>query len=172
MRPAGRALRHHRVMPCTLDIEASGFGPGSYPIEIGFVRDDGHSWCTLVRPQPHWTHWDTEAAGLHGITRGALLSHGRPADLVARTLNEALAGETVYCDGWAHDYPWLAMLFDAAEQVPAFRLEAAARLVSGDALGRLDDERRRARAALGVARHRASTDARVLREALLALLAA
>jgi hypothetical protein len=156
-------------MPCTLDIEASGFGPGSYPIEVGFVRDDGHSWCTLIRPEPGWSHWDVEAAGLHGITRAALIAHGRPAAVVAHALNEALAGATVYCDGWAHDYPWLATLFDAAALVPAFRLEAAACLVPGDALGRLDEARRRARAALGVARHRASSDARVLREALLAL---
>jgi hypothetical protein len=35
---------------CVLDIEASGFGRHSYPIEIGYARDDGHAWCSLVRP--------------------------------------------------------------------------------------------------------------------------
>jgi hypothetical protein len=105
-------------------------------------------------------HADPARAGLVALGRRG----GRPARHHARR-----AGATVYCDGWAHDYPWLATLFDAAALVPAFRLEAAACLVPGDALGRLDEARRRARAALGVARHRASSDARVLREALLAL---
>ncbi|MFO1249855.1 MAG: hypothetical protein U1E77_01620 [Inhella sp.] len=34
-----------------------------------------------------------------------------------------MAGQTVYCDGWAQDYPWLARLFEAAEAAPAFKLE-------------------------------------------------
>ena len=153
-------------MPSTLDIEASGFGRQSYPIEIGFVRDDGHSWCTLIRPEPDWRHWDPDAARLHGIRRETLERHGRPVRLVANTLNEALAGQTVYCDGWAHDYPWLGVLFDAAGVNPAFRLESAAALLADDALGRLDAARRLARRQLGGTRHRASVDARVLREAL------
>lgn len=156
-------------MPSTIDIEASGFGRHGYPIEIGFVRADGHSWCTLIQPQPHWTHWDAGAEQLHGIARATLLRHGRPVDEVARALNFALAGLTVYCDGWAHDYPWLAALFDAAGQVPAFRLEAAAAWLDGVALHRLDDARRQAQAALGLQRHRASADARVLQQALRAL---
>jgi hypothetical protein len=124
-------------MPCTLDIEASGFGPGSYPIEVGFVRDDGHSWCTLIRPEPGWTHWDGAAAALHGITRATLDAHGRPAAAVARALNEALAGTTVYCDGWAHDYAWLATLFDAARLRPSFRLENLRALLQGKLPGML-----------------------------------
>ena len=39
---------HHR---CVIDIEASGFfGRLGYPIEVGFVRDDGQAWCSLVQP--------------------------------------------------------------------------------------------------------------------------
>jgi len=159
-------------MPCTLDIEASGFGRDSYPIEIGYVRDDGVSWCTLVRPEPGWTHWDPGAADLHGISRDTLLRHGRPVAVVARALNEALAGTTVYCDGWAHDYPWLSALFDAAGTVPRFRLESAVALLPYQSLDRLDAARRHARAELGGQRHRASSDARALREALLSLQAA
>ncbi|MDH4052370.1 MAG: hypothetical protein OEU93_12420 [Rubrivivax sp.] len=158
-------------MPCTLDIEASGFGRDSYPIEVGFVRDDGFSLCTLIRPQPDWTHWDASAAGLHGISRDTLQRHGRPVAEVARALNEALAGCTVYCDGWAHDYPWLGRLFDAADAVPAFRLESAACLLPGGALDALGAACLRARAELGVQRHRASVDARVLQRALRSLVA-
>ena len=60
---------------------------------------------------------------LHGITRETALRHGRPAAEVARELNRRLRGRTVYSDGWAHDYAWLNRLFDAADSMPAFRLD-------------------------------------------------
>ncbi|MFO1249856.1 MAG: hypothetical protein U1E77_01625 [Inhella sp.] len=39
-------------LPAFIDIEASGFGRGSYPIEVGFVDRDGQLFCTLVQPRP------------------------------------------------------------------------------------------------------------------------
>ncbi len=151
-------------MYCTLDIEASGFGHHGYPIEVGCVREDGESWCTLIRPEPGWTHWDDAAGRLHGITRQALQAHGRDPLSVCRRLNEMLDGRTVYCDGWAHDYPWLARLYDAADLVPSFRLETVQRLLDDASRARLDPALQRLRATLG--RHRASADARVLQQAL------
>ena len=47
--------------PTVLDVEASGFGRNSYPIEIGFVLPNGHAYCSLVKPEAHWTHWDVQA---------------------------------------------------------------------------------------------------------------
>ena len=107
---------------CVIDIEASGFGARSYPIEVGYVRPDGRAFCTLVRPRRHWTHWDAAAERVHGIARETLLRHGREVDEVAQRLNDDLAGLTVYCDGWAHDYPWLAALYEEAGLGPSFRL--------------------------------------------------
>jgi hypothetical protein len=157
-------------MLCTLDIEASGFGRNSYPIEVGYVRDDGSAWCSLVQPEPGWTHWDRDAADVHGITREALLRHGRPAREVARVLNDALAGRTVYCDGWAHDYAWLGALFDAAGQSPHFHLESVQALLDDRLRLALDPALQRTRASCGLQRHRASSDARVLQLALQAVL--
>jgi hypothetical protein len=151
---------------CVIDIEASGFGRGSYPIEVGWVLADGSARCCLVQPAAHWTHWDPEAERVHGIARPTLLQHGRPVRAVAEQLNADLAGFTAYCDGWAHDYPWLAALFDEAELAPAFRLEAAARLLDASALDRLGGAREQARREMGVQRHRASNDARALQRAL------
>ena len=155
-------------MHSTLDIEASGFGHHGYPIEVGFVRDDGLAWCTLIRPEPGWTHWDDEAARLHGISRSALIQHGREPAQVCRKLNDALAGRIVYCDGWGHDYPWLAQLYDAADMLPSFRLESVQTLLDDRARPRLDPALQILRA--GVGRHRASSDARVLQQALAAAL--
>jgi hypothetical protein len=153
-------------LPCVMDIEASGFGPGSYPIEVGWALPDGRTRCTLVRPPPHWTHWDTRAEQVHHIERSALLRAGRPATEVAAMLNADLAGCTVYCDGWAHDFTWLGALFEEAGGVPAFRLESVHRLLQAERLPELDEAQRRARSTLGLHRHRASADARALQHAL------
>jgi DNA polymerase III epsilon subunit-like protein len=151
---------------CVLDIEASGFGRNSYPIEIGWVLPDGRACCTLVRPAPHWTHWDESAAALHGISREKLLRHGRAPAEVAQALNRDLAGRTVYCDGWAHDYTWLGALFEVAGSVPQFRLETINRLLDDAQLARLGAARSGAMAELGLQRHRASNDARALQRAM------
>ena len=154
------------VQRCVIDIEASGFGRRSYPIEIGYVRDDGQAWCSLVRPADDWKHWDKQAERVHGIARPSLLQHGRPVAEVARRLNDDLAGRTVYCDGWAHDYTWLGLLFEEAGLVPRFKLESVNHLLDDARLARLDAERQRAFGALGIRRHRASSDARALQWAL------
>ena len=149
-----------------IDIEASGFGSHSYPIEVGYVREDGQVWCTLIQPALDWLHWDADAERVHGIPRAALLEHGRSALEVARRLNDELGGRTVYCDGWAHDYAWLARLFETAGLVPRFHLESVNKLLDDDRLARLDTLRADGFDALGIARHRASSDARALQWAL------
>ena len=117
-------------IPAVLDMEASGFGKASYPVEIGYALPDGRSYCTLIQPTHDWTHWDTAAEALHGISRDSLLRHGRPVADVARHLNDQLRGQTLYCDGWAHDYAWLAALFDAAGLHQAFKLDSLRALLS------------------------------------------
>ncbi|HEY1131198.1 MAG TPA: hypothetical protein VGF12_17455 [Roseateles sp.] len=153
-------------LPPILDIEASGLGRGSYPIEVGFVAADGGLFCGLVLPEPDWQHWDPAAEALHGISRELLLRHGRPAAWIAEQLNERLAGQTVYCDGWGQDYPWLARLFDAAGRRQGFKLDDLRRLLSEAEAQRwrgvTDAVRRREQ----LTRHRASSDARVLQLAL------
>lgn len=156
----------HPVRRCVIDLEATGFGRSSHPIEVGFVRDDGLAWCSLILPADGWAHWDEQAEQLHGITRDILLRHGRPVQEVASCLNRHLAGRTVYCDGWAHDYTWLNLLFDSAALVPRFKLESVTALLDEARLARLDAERQQAFASLGINRHRASSDARALQRAL------
>lgn len=153
-----------------IDIEASGFGRHGYPIEIGYVLPDGRAWCTLVRPAPSWTHWDAQAEHVHGITPAMLQTHGRPTAEVATRLNADLSGLVVYCDGWAHDYTWLNALYEEAGLRPAFRLESVVRLLDDETLGRLPQAQQAARHHLGGERHRASSDARALQQALRSVL--
>ncbi|GAA0740296.1 hypothetical protein LRH25_24755 [Ideonella azotifigens] len=153
-------------LPCVIDVEASGFGRGSYPIEVGFVLPDGESVCTLVQPAPHWQHWDGAAEHLHGITRDVLARHGKPPREVAELLNSRLRGATIYCDSWAHDYAWLAILFDEAGLTPSFKLRHLHELLDDQAAAHWDGACAEVRNSLQLQRHRASTDARVLQLAL------
>lgn len=155
--------------PTVIDIEASGFGRGSYPIEVGYVLPDGRCYCTLIRPEPEWEHWDGEAERLHGITRALLHDHGRAAVDVAHHLNHVLAGQTVYTDGWNNDYTWLAVLYDAAQCQPSFRLENLRQLLDENEAGRWHDTKRDVEHDQVTQRHRASSDARVLQYTLLRL---
>lgn len=157
-------------LPAFIDIEASGFGRGSYPIEVGFVDGAGQLFCTLVQPESDWSHWDESAAALHGIERALLSTHGRPSSWVAEQLNQRLHGQTVYCDGWAQDYPWLARLFEAADAAPAFKLEDLRTLLNEAQAERWHEAVTRVRAELSIGRHRASSDAKVLQIALQRLL--
>ncbi|KQV78798.1 hypothetical protein [Rhizobacter sp. Root1221] len=150
--------------PAILDIEASGFGRASYPIEVGYILGDGTSFCTLIRPAPTWTHWDTSAESVHHIPRATLDRHGRSVAEVAATLNERLRGQTLFSDGWGHDYPWLSALFEEAGCVPLFRLDSLRKLLSEDEATRWQRTRDRISGEFSLARHRASTDAWLLQQ--------
>ena len=153
-------------LPAIIDVEASGFGRGSYPIEVGFVLPDGSSYCTLIRPEADWQHWDAEAERIHGLDRSVLQVHGRPVDEVCRQINARLHGQVIYSDGWAHDYSWLGRLFDAADSFPAFRLKDLRELLGDCEQSIWHMTRDELQARLQLRRHRASTDARILQETL------
>lgn len=148
--------------PPIIDVEASGFGATSYPIEVGLVLPNGQSYCALIRPAPDWKHWDASAEAVHQVTRDALLSHGHSPVQVAWEVNQRLRGLTVYCDSWYHDFNWLSRLFDAADAAPAFRLEDLRTLLNQDEAERWHATKNEVLAELNLTRHRASNDARVL----------
>jgi len=148
--------------PIVIDIEASGFGRGSYPIEIGYVLPDGLCACMLIRPAAHWTHWDPAAGRLHRISRETLLERGHPIAEVVEALNAGLCGRSVHSDGWAQDYSWLAVLYDATHRVPSFRLESLRALLTEDESARWHLTKQQVANEMALERHRASADARLL----------
>lgn len=150
------------TVPIILDIEASGFGSGSYPIEIGFSGRHGEGWCSLIRPEAEWTHWDLDAARVHGIPREVLIERGNSVQFVAEQLNFFLGGRTVYTDGWGQDYVWLASLFESAQIVQKFTLADLYEIIDDDQLPDWNATKQQIIQELRVARHRASSDARVL----------
>jgi hypothetical protein len=130
---------------------------------------DGRSWCSLVKPEPEWQHWDPNAAAVHQITRDNLAKHGRPVREVALALNEWLEGKVVYSDAWAHDYTWLGRLFDAADMMPHFKLDNLRILLSETEAAGWHELKRQVAMGMILQRHRASSDARLLQSTLKAL---
>ncbi|MGR8918680.1 MAG: 3'-5' exonuclease [Gammaproteobacteria bacterium] len=150
--------------PPIIDVEASGFGAGGYPIEVGVALDDGTKYCTLILPAPDWTHWDDDAEKVHRISRDILETYGRPLVDVAQALNELLAGKTVYSDGWVVDKPWLTTLFHAAGVPLQFGVSPLEAILSEPQMAGWHAAKDAVIADLGVARHRASLDAWVIQE--------
>ena len=97
-----------------LDFEASSLGDDSYPIEVGWVFEDGREESHLIRPAPDWTDWDDGAQAIHGIARTKLVAEGEPHDAVARRVLDELGPHTVYVSAPSWDGKWLSTLFRAA----------------------------------------------------------
>jgi hypothetical protein len=152
----------HRLLPAIVDVEASGFGAGSYPIEVGFVLPDGSPHCKLIKPAPQWTHWDASAERLHNIPRRIIEHRGEDIRKVCIWLNEHLRGQTVYSDAWGNDMSWLALLFDEAEMPQLFVIDALTKLLSNEQMNAWAMTRQEVFDRIKLQRHRASTDARVI----------
>ena len=97
-----------------LDFEASSLSDHSYPIEVGWVFEDGASEAHLIRPAAGWTEWDAGAERIHRIPRDMLLSHGTDHVEVARRMVDVLAGHDLLASAPSWDGKWLSALLRAA----------------------------------------------------------
>ncbi len=149
-----------------IDIEASGFGPGSYPIEVGVLLANGERYSRLIRPMWNWHHWDTQAQSVHGITRGQLALCGLDVSEVCDELNDLCAGETLYTDAWSHDSRWLTTLFYAGLRVMSFKCRAVEMILDEYATEHWPELKHAAARQLGLAEHRAINDASIVQHAL------
>ena len=150
--------------PYIVDVEASGFGSRSYPIEIGLALDPDFRYCSLIRPAPDWTHWDGTAESLHQISREILKDHGKPLSRVAKDLNRILEGTTVYTDGWSVDKAWIPRLFTAAGIGQTFSVSPLERILTEPQMEIWHATKEEILATLRLNRHRASTDAFIIQE--------
>ena len=107
-----------------VDVEASGLGPYSWPIEIGWGFHGHEPRAVLVRPHEQWSMhaWEKSAECLHRIAPHELIDQGRAALEVALGLNAALSDAEVYSDAPDYDSFWLYRLYDAAGVKPTYRL--------------------------------------------------
>ena len=150
--------------PIIIDLEASGFGGMSYPIEVGIALDDDTKYCSLILPAPEWEHWDSDAEKVHRIARDILETYGKPLQEVAAKLNQLLAGKTMYTDAWVVDKPWLTTLFYKAQMEMNFSVSALEMILSERQMERWHDTKDRVIAEVKKYRHRASFDAWIIQE--------
>jgi hypothetical protein len=155
--------------PCFLDVEATGFGPESYPIEIAWSDESGEIHRCLIDPTPipTWTSWSADAELVHGIDRERLARNGWPPDYVATRLTQDLAGKTVYTDAPDYDVRWVGLLFSALGKSMPFRFDHIDELLLSllrkpedavwQAMVRIDDLKREV-AAVSTGKHSAGYD--------------
>jgi hypothetical protein len=156
-----------------LDFEASSLGDDSYPIEVGWVFEDGAEEEHLIRPAPRWTDWDAAAEAMHGLSREKLRAEGEPHERVARRVLDALSSHTVYVSAPSWDGKWLSVLLRAAglpRHAMRFR-DSDEAMIEAARAGGLDDaaaidlvESMRRAAAARPVRHHALDDARQERD--------
>jgi DNA polymerase III epsilon subunit-like protein len=107
-----------------LDIEASGLGENSFPIEIAWQGPTVKPQSFLIRPDPQWDleSWDDRAEQLHGIPLQQALAEGVPARSIVEQLCRDCAGRTILSDGLAFDQAWLNQLYAASQWQGNIRL--------------------------------------------------
>ena len=157
-------LTDENTAPPIIDLEASGFGRGSYPIEVGIALDNRDIHSFLIKPEADWTHWSEEAEQIHGITREQLQAEGMSIEDIALKLNDMLRGQTLYSDAWSFDSSWLGRLYDEAEIVQRFKVDTLMRLLNEDELARWSDTKDAVAQELELDLHRAANDVQVLSE--------
>ena len=150
--------------PIIIDIEASGLGRGSYPIEVGVALPGGETHCMIIRPPDEWQHWDRDAEALHGISRDTLMNHGSEPEVVARQLNRWLAEQVVYSDAWGNDSTWLALLYECAGLSRHFQVESLRSLLTDEQVACWHEVKAQVVAESPWRRHRASNDALLLQQ--------
>jgi hypothetical protein len=150
------------MRPLFIDIEASGLGRGSYPIEVGIALACGGTACMIIRPESDWEFWDDEAEKLHGISRETLTYFGRPPLDAAKFLNQLIAKEVAYSDAWGNDSCWLALLFECAGIAQHFKLDSLRSLLSEEQAAIWHEVKDSVIADNPFPRHRASNDALIL----------
>lgn len=96
-----------------LDFEASSLNRDCYPVEVGWVFEDGRGEGHLIRPAPGWVDWDPAAAAMHGLTREKLLADGEPVAGVAARLVAQLRGHELFASAPSWDGHWLSLLLRA-----------------------------------------------------------
>jgi DNA polymerase III alpha subunit (gram-positive type) len=101
-----------------LDIEASGLGSGTFPIEIAYASSTGDKNEFLIKPTNDWLNhgsWCSNAEhDIHKISRDMLIENGMNVLDVANALNKSLCGKLVLCNDLEYDGVWLTQLFKAA----------------------------------------------------------
>lgn len=152
-----------------LDFEASSLSKQSYPVEVGWVHEDGSGEAHLIRPAPEWTEWDESAEAVHHISRRMLETDGEPHAEVCSRMVALFETGTVLASAPSWDGHWLSMLLRASglprhlhrlQDTEVAFLEAARARTPDETQAAALIAAARAKIEAGPASHRAEADAR------------
>lgn len=137
-----------------IDIEASGLGPYTYPIEIGIAHralSGGtlYTWESLIRPASVWVteyDWIESCQDIHGMTPSDLKEAPQITDVID-AMETFLDGMTsLISDNPFHDNRWLETLYqqDAKGRKPP-KLHWPTDLDRNQIIGARENQKHRAR---------------------------
>ncbi len=162
----------HGQRPHVMEVQSSGYGPDSYPVEVGVVLDSGRRYCTLILPLDSWSYWDEEVEKKHFVTRSAIMNHGKPIVKVARDLNHLLKRKTVYLGDWDNEKQWLDLIFSTTGILKKFRIEPLEDILTQRQVHGWSQTHAQVKEEASIQRQRASSDAYVLQETYVRSMAA
>jgi len=108
-----------------IDFEACGFGPGTWPIEVGWIRAGDQSPRSMtIRPHPKFNLdlWQPGSQKIHKLTLPEIQRDGMEAVDVLAAMRRDLAGCIVISDAPSFDQSWLNTLALACDQAPPFQI--------------------------------------------------
>jgi len=152
-----------------LDFEASSLSKQSYPIEVGWMHEDGTGEAHFIRPARDWTEWDVSAEAVHHISRQMLATEGEPHRQVCTRMLALFETGTVLASAPSWDGHWLSMLLRASglprhlhrlQDTEVAFLEAARAKTADETQAAAMIASARAKIDAQVAGHRAEADAR------------
>lgn len=120
-----------------VDLEASGLGAESYPIEIAWkCPESGETDSFLINPDSvqGWSYWDDFAEELHGLDRQQLVAQGLSAKDACERLNARLSGRRLISDALEFDSFWVRRLFEAVGEKARFEVVGLDALLSAEQL--------------------------------------
>lgn len=155
--------------PLLVDVEASGLGPSSYPIEVAWSDPAGEVEEHLIEPPDEWLtdlEWDPSAERIHGIPLLKLTAEGEPIGQVCEAFLRSTHGHPLYSDAPNYDRSWLLQILEYGGFEDArIGVRDAIELYQPKIFGvhlRMDAAKLQARVELGLRHHRAGDDVRAL----------
>jgi len=114
-----------------IDIEASGFPPQGYAIEVAWNDQNENIHSFLINPY-HFTdkkfeYWSMDSQQIHGISREQLRNDGVDPYWLVEYLN-ATVPDVVYSDAVLYDQWWIDRIYKACCIERKFKIETTDRL--------------------------------------------
>ncbi len=112
-----------------IDIEASGWPPLGYAIEIAWNDKKGNIHNFLINPysfdDKSFEFWSPDSQKVHNISRQMLREQGVDGQWLVEYLNNELKGQTLYSDAILYDTYWIDFIYKACHYRRNWKIKGA-----------------------------------------------